>query len=248
MAEDSLTLRRSRAPWLRRAILLLLALIVVGVLLFLPVREYSRVLLQWTQSLGFWGYLVLIVAYVAATVLFLPGSILTLAAGFLFGVVAGSVVVSIGSTLGASAAFLVGRYLARARIERKVAGSPRFSAIDAAVGREGFRIVLLTRLSPVFPFNLLNYLFGLTRVRFGPYALASWLGMIPGTVMYVYLGSTAKDLAQVFSGQVAGGAGIQILKIAGLAATVVVTVLVTRIARRALKQTVPPSGKEALDS
>ena len=248
MTDRSPSAHRPAATWLRWGVLALLALAVVAALFLLPAREYIRALLEWTQSLGFWGYLVLIVAYVVATVIFLPGSILTLAAGFLFGVVAGSIVVSIGSTLGASAAFLVGRHLARDKIERKVADSPRFRAIDEAVEREGFKIVLLTRLSPVFPFNLLNYLFGLTRVRFGSYVLASWLGMIPGTVMYVYLGSTAKDLAQVFSGQMEGGAGMQTLKIVGLAATVVVTVFVTRIARRALNQSVTPSGTETLNS
>lgn len=239
MANPTSTMTGQTTPWLRWALVLLVAAVVVIALFMLPVQEYLRALLEWTRGLGFWGYLVLIAAYIVATVLFLPGSILTLAAGFLFGVIAGSIVVSIGATLGACAAFLVGRYLAREKVEQKVTGSPKFSAIDRAVGDQGFKIVMLTRLSPVFPFNLLNYAFGLTRVRFGAYALASWLGMIPGTIMYVYLGSTAKNLAQVFAGNVEGGTGQTILKIVGLLATIVVTVIITRIARRSLRQSVP---------
>lgn len=248
MTDHSIPLSHPRGAWLRWGAIALLVLGVILGLVFLPVRDYLQLLLEWTRGLGFWGYLVVIVFYVVACVLFIPGSLVTLAAGFLFGVVAGSVVVSIGSTLGASAAFLVGRYLARDKIEGKVAGKPKFKAIDEAVGRQGFKIVLLTRLSPVFPFNLLNYAFGLTRVRFWTYAAASWIGMMPGTVLYVYLGSTAKDLTQVFSGGVAGGMEQRIFKIAGLLATVAVTVYITTIARRALRQTVPPSRQKELES
>lgn len=222
--------------WPRLVALALIFALLATALVLLPVRDWIRDLLEWTRGLGFWGYGVVIAFYVVGCVLFIPGSLVTLATGFLFGVVAGSIVVSIGATLGATAAFLVGRYLARARIEEKVAGNPRFAAIDRAVGNQGFKIVLLTRLSPIFPFNLLNYAFGLTRVPLGAYVLASWIGMLPGTVLYVYLGSTAKDLAQIFSGGIGGGMGQQVFKIVGLLATIVVTILVTRIARRALKE------------
>lgn len=225
--------------WIRPVLLACLALAIVAILVFMPVKGYISAMLEWTRGIGYWGYLVLAGAYVVATVLFIPGSLLTLAAGFLFGVVAGSLTVSVGSTLGASAAFLVGRYFARDFIERKISGNPKFAAIDEAVGRQGFKIVLLTRLSPVFPFNMLNYAFGLTRVRFSVYVLASWLGMIPGTVLYVYLGSTAKDLAQVFSGSVEGGMGQQVFKIIGLLATVAVTIYITHVARAALRNEVP---------
>ena len=156
-----------------------------------------------------------------------------------------SITVSIGSTLGASAAFLVGRYLAREKIEQKLAQNTKFAAIDQAVGQNGFKIVLLTRLSPVFPFNLLNYAFGLTRVRFATYALASWIGMMPGTILYVYLGSTAGDLAQIFSGGVQAGQGQQVFKVIGLIATLVVTLLVTRIARNALRNAIPQAEGES---
>jgi uncharacterized membrane protein YdjX (TVP38/TMEM64 family) len=123
-------------------------------------------------------------------------------------------------------------------IEQRIAGYPRFRAIDRAVGEQGFKIVLLTRLSPVFPFNLLNYAFGLTRVRLGPYVLASWLGMIPGTIMYVYLGSALKSLTDVVAGAPAGGILQQAFFVAGLIMTVVATVVITRVARRALNEAV----------
>jgi uncharacterized membrane protein YdjX (TVP38/TMEM64 family) len=128
--------------------------------------------------------------------------------------------------------------LARGFIERRIAAHPRFAALDRAVGRQGFKIVLLTRLSPLFPFNVLNYAYGLTRVSLRDYVLASWMGMLPATILYVYLGSAAKSLADVSAGRVEGGAGQTVLFFLGLAATVVVTVYISRLARRELSRAV----------
>jgi len=190
--------------------------------------------LQWIDSLGLGGGIVFIAIYIVATVAFLPGSILTLGAGVVFGVVLGAIYVFIGATLGAIAAFLVGRYLARGWISQKIEGNEKFGAIDQAVAREGFKIVLLTRLSPVFPFNLLNYAFGITGVSLKDYALGS-IGMIPGTVMYVYIGSLAGDLARIGTGSQPSNPTVQwAIRIIGFFATVAVTVYVTRIARQAL--------------
>ena len=144
--------------------------------------------------------------YILAAVFFIPGSVLTLGAGFLFGVAIGTVTVWIGANLGACAAFIVGRTIARNWVAQKVAGNPKFAAIDEAVGKEGFKIVLLLRLSPAFPFNLLNYALGLTKVSFGKYVLANMIGMVPATLMYVYFGSAARSLADV--GGWPGRAGI----------------------------------------
>ncbi|MBX3732486.1 MAG: TVP38/TMEM64 family protein [Verrucomicrobiae bacterium] len=196
----------------------------------LPVQEVLRHGLEAVQRLGPWGPVLFIGIYVVATVLFVPGSALTLGAGALFGVVWGSVYVSAGSTLGATGAFLLGRYMARDAIARRLEGDARFAAVDRAVAAEGWKIVGLTRLSPIFPFNLLNYAFGLTRVRLGPFVLASWIGMMPGTVLYVYLGS----LAQAAVGTRERTPMEWALYGVGLMATVTVTVLITRIARRAL--------------
>lgn len=173
--------------------------------------------------------------YAVACVLFLPGFILTLASGALFGVGMGTVWVSLGSTVGASLAFLIGRYGAREWVSRKIEKNATFRALDQAVGDEGWKIVGLARLSPIFPFNLLNYAFGLTRVSFREYVLASWIGMLPGTVLYVYVGSLAGELTRLSAtGRVRTPAEWALYGV-GLAATVAVTVLVTRRAKKALK-------------
>jgi uncharacterized membrane protein YdjX (TVP38/TMEM64 family) len=161
--------------------------------------------------------------------------VLTLAAGAVFGVLRGTIFTMIGATLGASASFLIARYVARSAIERRIAGNPRFTAIDRAVGREGFKIVALLRLSPVFPFNLLNYSLGLTRVPFLAYFAAS-AAMLPGTLLYVYYGAAAGSLASALGGGAKKGAESWILFGVGLLATVVVTAFVTRLAGKALKQ------------
>lgn len=190
----------------------------------------------WVESLGVWGPVVFVLGYAVATVAFIPGSLLTLAAGAIFGLAKGTVFTLLGATLGASAAFLIARYLARGAIERKIAGNARFAAIDRAVGREGFKIVALLRLSPVFPFNLLNYSLGLTKVRFLHYLAAS-AAMLPGTLLYVYYGKAAGSLAALAGGVKAErGPGYWITLGIGLLATVIVTTYVTRLAGKALRQ------------
>nr|WP_081599433.1 TVP38/TMEM64 family protein [Prochlorothrix hollandica] len=190
------------------------------------------------QDLGPIGPLVFMALYVVATVAFLPGSILTLGAGVVFGVVGGALYVFVGATLGATAAFLVGRYLARGWVAEKIDGNAQFKAIDTAVGREGFKIVLLTRLSPVFPFNVLNYAYGLTGVSLRDYVLGS-VGMVPGTVMYVYLGSLAGSLATLGAGDAPSNPTVTwALRLIGLVATVAVTFYITAIAKKALQNSV----------
>ena len=184
--------------------------------------------LDWIAGLGLWGPIIFAGIYILACICFVPGSVLTLGAGALFGIVKGSVLVSFSATAGATAAFLVGRYLARDWISRKTQSNPRFNAIDKAIGDEGWKIVGLLRLSPAFPFSLLNYALGLTRVSLRDYLLASWIGMMPGTVMYVYIGSLARADARRTT------AAEWVLRGIGLVATVAVTVLLTRIARKAL--------------
>jgi uncharacterized membrane protein YdjX (TVP38/TMEM64 family) len=177
--------------------------------------------------------------YVLATVLFLPGSILTLGAGAVYGVVQGAILVSLSATLGATAAFLVGRHFARKWVVKQIEGNAAFQAIDEAVAEEGWKIVGLTRLSPIFPFNLLNYAFGVTRVRLRDYVVASWIGMMPGTLMYVYLGSLAGSLVTLGAGQRVRTPAEWALYVVGLLATAAVTVVVTRIARAALRRRIP---------
>lgn len=225
---------RNRSNPLRLILISLLVIVVIVVVVFLPVKDYLLAVLQWVEQLGPAGPVVAGAIWVPVCLLLVPGSIITLGTGALFGVVTGTIVVSIGSTIGACVSFLVGRFFARQWVEKKVAGNAKFAAIDEAVGTQGFKIVFLTRLSPVFPFNLLNYAYGLTQVRFWHYALASWVGMLPGTLMYVYLGSAAGSLAGAAAGTVEKTPAQQVLFWVGLVATVVVATLVTRIARKAL--------------
>jgi uncharacterized membrane protein YdjX (TVP38/TMEM64 family) len=192
--------------------------------------------LDWISSLGAVAPVVFVAIYIVACVMFVPGSILTIGAGVIFGVVWGSIYVSIASTTGATAAFLVGRYLARDWVARKLEGNSKFKAIDDAVGREGWKIVALTRLSPIFPFNLLNYAFGLTKVGLRDYVIASWAGMIPATVMFVYIGSLSGDLARAASGAPVQTPLKWALDAIGLAATIAVAVYATRIATQALRE------------
>ncbi len=146
---------------------------------------------------------------------------------------------SIGSTLGACAAFQVGRRVSRGWVEKRMSGNATFHAVSQAVGKEGFKVVLLTRLSPVFPFNVLNYAFGLTTVSFWQYALASWIGMLPGTILYVFLGSGARSLADIAAGNVQGGVVQRVFLWFGLGVTVAVTAFVARLAGRSLRQAMP---------
>ncbi len=228
-AMSKLTPSTTNSRW-KWALYATTALTIVLVLIFLPIHDLLKNALDWIGRLGPLGPVIFIGIYIVATVLFIPGSVLTVGAGAVFGVILGSVYVFIGATLGATAAFLVGRYLARDAIARKIEKNEQFAAIDRAVAEEGWKIVLLTRLSPVFPFTLLNYAFGLTRVKLGHYVLSSCIGMVPGTVMYVYLGS----LVNVGGGQRQRTAGEWALYGVGLLATVLVTVFVTRLAKKAL--------------
>ncbi len=218
---------------LRLAAVALLVAAAVGTRV-LPVKEGLQAFLDWTKELGPAGPLLLVAAYTIACVLLLPGSILTAGAGLAFGFWTGVAAASAGSTLGACAAFWVGRTVGRDWVAARVRTDPRLVALDRAVGREGWKIVLLTRLSPVFPFNLLNYFYGLTGVGFAPYALASWLGMLPGTCLFVMLGTLGRVGAEAATGQANKWNGI--MTGVGLAATLAVTVYVARLARTALAE------------
>jgi uncharacterized membrane protein YdjX (TVP38/TMEM64 family) len=177
----------------------------------------------------------------------LPGSLLTLAAGAVFGIAEGTLWATLGALLGSSASFLIARYAARGWVERMLEGRPRFAAVDRAIGREGAKVVALLRLSPVFPYNLLNYALGLTRVKFWHYLAAS-LAMIPGTLLYVYYGKVAGDVVTAAGG--AGGKSVWewVLLGVGLVATVAVTVLITRKAKAALTEEVEMDAGVGVDS
>ena len=200
------------------------------------IQDLIKQSLDWIASLGIWGPIAFIIFYNLATVFFIPGSLITLGSGFIFGAFWGTIYVSIGSILGATFAFLIGRYLARDWIAQKLEGNEKFKAIDEAVAQEGWKIVGLTRLSPIFPFNLLNYAFGLTNVSLRDYFFASWVGMFPGTVLYVYVGSLAGSLATLGTTERQRTPLEWGLYGVGLMATVTVTLYITKIAQKALNQ------------
>lgn len=216
-----------KGKWIAGAVVVAAALAAARLL---PLGDWARMLIDRAQGAGATGAWAFGAVYLVAPVLLLPASLLTLGAGFLYGRVFGTLLASPVSVAAASIAFLLGRTLARRAVERKIASDPRFRAIDHAVAENGFRIVFLLRLSPVIPFNLLNYALGVTRVPFPTYVLASFLGMLPGTFLYVSLGAAATSAAQLGEAQ-----GPPIALWIGLAATAVVVVLITSLARRALR-------------
>ncbi len=228
--------RERMSKWLKVGGAIALVGVAMEAAVALPLGAWAGELVEGIRGAGVLGLVVYAVAYVAAALLLLPGSLLTLGAGFAYGPLYGTLLVSPVSVAAASAAFLLGRSAARPWIQKRVEADPRFAAIDAAIGRNGFKIVSLLRLSPVFPFNLLNYALGLTRVGFRDFVLGSFVGMLPGTILYVYLGSLVTSVSALSTSSEAGGGLRQVLYWAGLGATVLVTVYVTRIARRALNE------------
>lgn len=207
----------------------------------LPVESWLRGLEGRLEGLGPLGPAVYAVLYALGVVLFLPGSLLTMGAGLLFGVGVGFAAASTGSVAGAALAFLLARYGLRPQVEAWARRSPRFAAIDEAVGANGWKMVALTRLSPLFPFNTLNFAYGATRVGFVSYVVASWVAMIPGTLLYTWLGSLGRVGAEALDGSAAGGYRVA-LNLVGLAATAMVTVFATRTARAALARVAPGIG------
>jgi uncharacterized membrane protein YdjX (TVP38/TMEM64 family) len=198
----------------------------------LPLAEWTKALEAWISGRGATGYLVFYAVYVVASLLFVPGAALTIAAGFLFGLWRGGVTVSLAATTAAALAFLIARHVARGAVEARARKDRRFTAIDKAIGERGWKIVALLRLSPAVPFSLSNYFYGLTAIRFWPYVLTSWLAMLPGTVLYVYLGAAGKAAARG-----AGRSGAENVYLGlGLLATIAVTVYLTRVARAALRK------------
>ncbi|XP_004289886.1 PREDICTED: transmembrane protein 64 [Fragaria vesca subsp. vesca] len=182
------------------------------------------------------GYALFIAVYAGLEILAIPAVPLTMSAGLLFGTVVGSILVSISGTVAASVAFLIARYFARERILKMVEGNKKFLAIDKAIGENGFRVVTLLRLSPLLPFSLGNYLYGLTSVKFVPYVLGSWLGMLPGTWAYVSAGAFGRAIIQEESDVgLPGGNGQLLTLAAGLLVTALAAAYVTRLAKDAVK-------------
>jgi uncharacterized membrane protein YdjX (TVP38/TMEM64 family) len=223
-----------------RTKILLLGLFVAAVIfaaVFFPINLWLRHFLDWVRGRGTVGMIVYGAAYVVGTVLLVPGTLLTVGSGFLYGTIIGTLIVSPASVLGATIAFLLGRSFARDWIARKISKYPKFEAIDRAIAKNGFKIVLLMRLNPVFvPFAVLNYALGLSRVRLRDYILASWIGMLPATTLYVYLGSSVRNISDLLQAKLpSAGVWPQLLFWGGLVAAGGLVYILTRIARQALQ-------------
>jgi uncharacterized membrane protein YdjX (TVP38/TMEM64 family) len=225
--------------------ILLIAVIIIAIIL-LPIKQWLIAILEWTKGMGIWGPVIIACFYAIGAVLFLPGSFLTMSTGFLFKVVLGTITVSVGSTIGACAAFMIARTFGRKWIVARFAKSKRFTAIDHAVEKHAFKIILLTRLSPACPFNMLNYSFGLTKIPFWKYVFGSWIGMIPSTIMYTYFGSGLRSLTEVAAGRMEKGTTERIFFWFGLVVTVIATVFITNLAHKALKQEIPNNESDSL--
>ncbi len=219
---------KDKAPGWWRPVLLIAVIVAILILAKLfNLGERLGDLRNWIEGLGAWGPLVFILLYAIAVVAALPGSALTVAAGALFGSVLGVILVSLASTLGAGLCFLIARYFTRDAVGRWLATKEKFRRLDQLTEEQGAIIVAITRLVPVFPFNLLNYGFGLTKVPFWTYVFWSWLCMIPGTVLYV-VGADA-----VMSGIAQGGIPWTLIGV--VIATAVILTLLVQQARRKLK-------------
>lgn len=211
-------------------------------------RAILRGLLERISHLGpsapYWFML----AYVIACLTFVPGIILTLGAGVLFGVVWGTLYVCVGATIGASLAFLTSRYLARGRLLRTFQNHPKFRLVDEAVAREGWKIAGLIRLSPAFPFIPMNFVFGLTKIPLWQFSIVTFFSIIPLTALFAYLGSLIGDITALGNQPVAQGKMKWIVAAVGVTTTLVVTLFITRMARRVLSQKLPPGADPELAS
>lgn len=230
----------------QKILVLVGAIAVLGIAAWqFPIAEWLTSLVQWIEANRETAWVVFIATYILATVLMLPGLILTLAAGYIFGLVYGTALVSISSVAGATAAFMIGRSFGRDWVREKIgaSGQGKLAAIDKATEKKGFLVMLLLRLSPIFPFNVMNYLMSLTGMSLKNYVLGSWIGMIPGTVLYVYIGSAASDLTALLAGNYEAGDAGKWLLVVGLIATIFATVLIARFAAKTLNETI---GAEAV--
>lgn len=222
------------------------AILLLEAALVLPVSQWAQQVIEWIRGAGPAGVAAFAAAYITATLLLLPGSLLTVGAGLAYGPVFGTLLVSPVSVTAATLSFLLGRTVARRWVAKRIESDARFAAIDSIIGRHGFKIVALLRLSPVIPFNILNYALALTGVRLRDYVIGSFVGMLPGTLLYVYVGSLVTSLTALAGDHGQAGTARHILYWAGLGATVVVTLYITRMARRELDTTLRREGKPPL--
>lgn len=227
-----------------RLVMVAIFLVLVYAVYVLPIAEPVQALIEWAQSHRVAGAFVYMGCVILATVLFVPGSGSMMIAGYVFGLGMGTLVSAVAISLGAQGAFLMGRLVAREWVATKVSGNPRLVAIEAGLREEAFLIVVLTRLSLVIPFNLLNYAYGITSVRAGVHLAATTVGMLIPVAMYVYLGTLARDIGQILSGTATPSTLGYWIAGAGVIGIVVLTWVMHRAASRALERHLPTVDSE----
>ena len=219
--------------------LMTLFLISILVVTFVDLKSLWETSLLWVEKLGFWGYLLFIFLYNIGTLLFIPGSILTIKGGCLYGLFLGSIIVLFSALFGSIICFLLGRYYCRDWVHQQIKKYPLLQKLDRVVAQEGWKLVFLTRLCPLFPFNLLNYFFGITEISLKDYIIGSF-AILPGTVMYVYIGSLARDLATFdisnYGETPETQSLIWMMRLLGLIATIAITIYTIQIAQKTLNQ------------
>jgi uncharacterized membrane protein YdjX (TVP38/TMEM64 family) len=212
----------------------------------LPFLQWMVDFIHWAKGMGAAGGEIYAVFYIVGTALFFPGLPLLFGAGFFYGAIICTLVVSPASVAGATLAFLIARYVARDWVTSRLKKYPQAAAIDRAIQKNGFKAVVLLRLQPVLPFNILNYALGLTSIRLRDYMLASWIGMFPATVLYVYLGSVMNDISDLLRGRPNSGVAGRFLLWGGLAAIVVLVWWLGRVAKKALRHEMGPDSSSTV--
>lgn len=223
-------------------VLLALAVVAAAVAVAHAAGADLPVAIDRINAFGLWGPAVFLVGYVIACLTWFPGFLLALAAGAVYGLAGGTALVFAAGTTGATAAFLLARYVARRTVERRLANTARFPAIDRAIDVEGFKIVSLLRLSAIYPVTLLNYSLGLSQVHFGDYVLAS-VGMLPSTILFVSCGVAIAEIAARGTGTRYHEPAHDALLVLGVAAAIIATEIITRWARRALQMATGPGSQ-----
>jgi uncharacterized membrane protein YdjX (TVP38/TMEM64 family) len=233
-----------RATWIRLGILAVLVTLIVVVFVFVPLQEFPEQFKKHLGSLGFGRYVALTGIFVVACLLMIPVTPISLAAGMLFGFAMGLATIAVGSILGPALTFFVGKFLGRGWITATIAKNRTLGAIDRAVADQGFKIIFLARLSPFVPYGVMNYMLSLSRVSFVVYITATFLGVLPTTVAYAYLGSLAENPEELVQELSKGGTIQALLFWGGLAATLVVSIIITMVAKKALAKALGDVAKE----
>lgn len=230
--------------WVTIGVALFIAAAIVFVIF--DVQGYLLNALAWVEAQGAWGPLIVFAMVVVAVIFILPGVVFTLGSGFLFGVVVGSTVIILATTLGAAIAFLIARYFFNDGVTNYLRHHERLAVIQRELAGQGWKVVMLTRLVPFFPFKLSNYFFGVTDFTFRGFVLGTFLGIIPYSVLNVYIGSLASDLANIGHGERSRTTLEWIVYALGFLAALIAVFQLTRIARQALAKYIDQDTREPM--